>query len=1369
MLNKLFLEHYLTSFVAVLTTIISINVTHAELIRYDFVSTAISVPVILGGSSTAVGYVIINDDTILTPNLEVGLTGVVDFEWSVTSGDYFGLGTKFTLDDLTDFYCICNNTSTTSELTFSAYTQNFIATRDLASNDHTSMVDNAHTVRVLYSHTITRISSNDVTIDAIDLPPAHDVVVARDDIAELIEPGQSIIIDVLANDSDSSVSLVPDSVTIQTAPVNGSVWVDQIEGLVVYTHNDSATTRDSFTYTVRDIHGIMSNESTVSITIASNPVASCGKALGLDGVNDWVNIPDLRLAGDFTIEGWFNLAPGIDYRDAIFGQEGSGPDIHFSAGRVRLYAYGIRVTAKTPLIADTWGHIAITRSGSNLTVYVNSVKDATGRWNGPLSIKAIGRGNRGFAKGMLDEIRIWELARTETEISNSYDTSVDPNTAGLLGYWSFNNADQKITDVSSFENHGSLGINTAAGSDDPVHLDSTVLLNERCGNTSGTPTSPIANDDTVGPIQANSTITFNVTENDVDSDGDLNPTGVVIVSAPNEGIATVNPSGTITYISTDSAAVTDTLRYTVTDSEGLFSNEATVTITLVPIDEPPSPIAVDDYVGPVEAGGTLTFSVLDNDDINMNPSSVLIISTPIKGNVTVNSDGTITYINTSTAATLDTLSYTVEDVHGVISNIATVTITVIKSNEAPVTVGDLIGPVYLGGAIRFTVTDNDVDNDGDLNLGSVSVISGPYFGTATVDSSGIITYTQTDPSGPDFDQLSYTVADTEGAISRETTISIKVIQSTFSDEAVTKLLAKNGAEKDGFGLSVSISGNTAVITAIGDSPHTGAAYVFVRDGIGGWIQQAKLIAVSDTEEDGFGTSASISGDTVVIGAFLDGDNGVNSGSAYIFVRDENGIWSQQAKLVADDGDSNDLFGASVSIFDNTVVIGAVWDNNETTNGSPFGSAYIFVRDEEGQWNQQTKFTPDDVSTQSSFGKSVSISGDTVIIGTLSNSAYVFIQDENGDWNQNKLVADNGSENDRFGSSVSVSENTAVIGAPNSSAAYVFVRDVNSDWNQQTRLVTENGGVNDRFGSSVSISEDTMIISAAGDDEKGIESGSAYVFVRDNFGNWNQQKKLVAYDGSAHDRVGRSNSSVSISGKTVVVGAVGDDDYGSDSGSAYIYDLTNIDTTASCGKGIEFDGINDWINIPDLRLAGDFTIEGWFKIAPGIDYRDAIFGQEGSGPDIHFSAGRVRLYAYGIRITAKTPLIADTWGHIAITRSGTTLTVYINGVKDATGRWKGILNIKAIGRGNRGFVKGMMDEIRIWNLARTEAEISSSFDTSVDPNIAGLLGYWNLNGVDQIITDSSSMANHGMLGANTSDGTDDPVRLNTAAPLTESCD
>ena len=1196
--------------------------------------------------------------------------------------------------------------------------------------------------------------------------------VANDDTVGSIETGGTKSFVVTENDVDSDGTIENNSLVIVSYPSAGSIEIDYDTGKITYIHDGSATTSDSFSYTVKDNRRVVSNVATVSITI--NPVASCeAGSIELDGINDWVNIPDLTLANDFTIEGWFKLAPGIDYRDAIFGQEGSGPNIHFTAGRVRLYAYGIRVTAKTALSADTWGHIAITRSGSNLTVYVNGVKDATGRWNGSLNIKAIGRGNRGFTKGILDEIRIWELARTETEISNSYDTSVDPNIAGLLGYWGFNGADQISTDASSFANHGSLGSSTSVGLDDPIRLDLNAPLSENCNDDiGGNPTAPIAKNDTFGPVEAGSTTTFNVTENDIDSDGDLNLSSVLIVSDPSNGIATVNSSGTITYSHTNTVETTDTLRYTVTDSEGLISNEATVQI-LITSEEPSIPIAFDDTVGPMDTGGTLTFSVLDNDiapNINLNPASVSILSTPTNGNVTVNSDGTITYINTGTTATTDTLSYTVANLEGTISNEATVTIGVIKPNEAPVTANDIIA-VPSGGTIRFTVTDNDIDNDGNLDPTSVEIVSSPYFGTVTVDDLGIITYTNGD--GPNFDEIRYTVADTEGAISRETTIAIRVYQAPINDQTVNKLLAKNGAENDGFGHSVSISGDTAVITG------GGAAYVFIPDGIGGWFQQAKLIATDEAEGNAFGTSVSIYGDTVVIGAFLDSDNGINSGSAYIFKRDENGNWNQQAKLLVDDGDSDDLFGASVSIFENTVVIGAVWDNNETTNNTLQGSAYIFVRDEEGHWNQQAKLIADDISTQSSyysFGTSVSMSGEAVVIGTLSNSAYIFTQDDNGDWNQDsKLVSENGSTNDRFGISVSISGNTAVIGARaddgnalNSGSAYVFVRDVNGEWNQQTKLMADDGNENDWFGTSVSISEDTMIISAEGDDANGTDSGSAYTFVRDDMGNWNQQTKLLAYDGSAHDRFGRSSGSVSISGKTAVVAAVGDDDNGTDSGSVYIFDLTNTGTIASCGKSLELDGINDWINIPDLTLANNFTIEGWFKLAPGIDYRDAIFGQEGSGPDIHFSAGRVRLYAYGIRVTAKTPLIADTWGHIAITRSGSNLTVYINGVKDATGRWNGSLKIKAIGRGNRGYAKGMMDEIRIWEVARTESEISNSYDTSVDPNLAGLIGYWNFNGADQTITDVSRMGNHGSLGTSTVVGSDDPVRLGSTDPLIESC-
>jgi hypothetical protein len=113
-------------------------------------------------------------------------------------------------------------------------------------------------------------------------------------------------------------------------------------------------------------------------------------------------------------------------------------------------------------------------------------------------------------------------------------------------------------------------------------------------------------------------------------------------------------------------------------------------------------------------------------------------------------------------------------------------------------------------------------------------------------------------------------------------------------------------------------------------------------------------------------------------------------------------------------------------------------------------------------------------------------------------------------------------------------------------------------------------------------------------------------------------------------------------------------------------------------------------------------------------------------------------------------------------------VYVNGIEDATGRWGGVLNIKAIGRGNRGYYKGMMDEIRIWDIARTEAEISAGYEAEVEPNMQGLIGYWNFNGTEQIISDNSSSQNNGSLGANTDIGTDDPIRLDVNAPFTENC-
>ena len=245
---------------------------------------------------------------------------------------------------------------------------------------------------------------------------------------------------------------------------------------------------------------------------------------------------------------------------------------------------------------------------------------------------------------------------------------------------------------------------------------------------------------------------------------------------------------------------------------------------------------------------------------------------------------------------------------------------------------------------------------------------------------------------------------------------------------------------------------------------SGSAYVFTRDTAGdltsGWTQVAKLTADDGAAEDYFGSSVSIDGDTVVVGANGDDDNESSSGSAYVFTRTTAGDlasgWTQVAKLTAGDGAANDYFGYSVSIDGDTVVIGA--QETTTTKGDDSGSAYVFARDTAGDlasnWTQVAKLTADDGAASDYFGCSVSIDGDTVVIGANgdnekgsdSGSAYMFTRTTAGDlasgWTQvAKLTAGDGDAGDMFGYSVSIDGNAVVIGASSqissSASAYVF--------------------------------------------------------------------------------------------------------------------------------------------------------------------------------------------------------------------------------------------------------------------------------------------------------------------------------------------
>ena len=131
----------------------------------------------------------------------------------------------------------------------------------------------------------------------------------------------------------------------------------------------------------------------------------------------------------------------------------------------------------------------------------------------------------------------------------------------------------------------------------------------------------------------------------------------------------------------------------------------------------------------------------------------------------------------------------------------------------------------------------------------------------------------------------------------------------------------------------------ALAGVIGHGLNSGSAYVFVRDAAGVWTQGPKLLAPDGAEGDLFGKSVALNGDTAVVGAYRDDDNGLFFGSAYVFAPDAGGLWTQQSKLLASDGALGDFFGGAVAVSGNTVVVGAALDDD---NGFNAGSAYLFT-------------------------------------------------------------------------------------------------------------------------------------------------------------------------------------------------------------------------------------------------------------------------------------------------------------------------------------------------------------------------------------------------------------------------------------------
>ena len=256
-----------------------------------------------------------------------------------------------------------------------------------------------------------------------------------------------------------------------------------------------------------------------------------------------------------------------------------------------------------------------------------------------------------------------------------------------------------------------------------------------------------------------------------------------------------------------------------------------------------------------------------------------------------------------------------------------------------------------------------------------------------------------------------------------------------------RLIPKDGVAYDRFGYAVAVDDNTAVIGAHGKGAGAGSVYVYTKGSSGSWRQTAKLIASDGEEGDNFGISVALDGDTdtVVVGAYGDDqhDNRADSGSVYVYTKNPRGVWVQAAKLVASDAAEGHWFGYAVAVDDNTVLIGAPQDNHNNNDDDDLGSAYVYTKDPNGAWRQTAKLTASDGAEGDNFGISVAVDGNTAVIGAHgtdrndadTGSAYVFTKNPDDAWSeQTKLVASDGAAGDRFGISVAVEGDTAVIGA-----------------------------------------------------------------------------------------------------------------------------------------------------------------------------------------------------------------------------------------------------------------------------------------------------------------------------------------------------
>jgi hypothetical protein len=366
-----------------------------------------------------------------------------------------------------------------------------------------------------------------------------------------------------------------------------------------------------------------------------------------------------------------------------------------------------------------------------------------------------------------------------------------------------------------------------------------------------------------------------------------------------------------------------------------------------------------------------------------------------------------------------------------------------------------------------------------------------------------------------------------------------------------KLLASDGNSHDHFGTAVSISGNRAVIGAGGDEDPIsgGSAYVFERDASGVWQEVAKLVGSSPTVADCFGCAAEVFGDRLIVGAREHGAS--DRGSAYILERDVQGAWIEVAHLQASDGGPNDHFGHSVSLFGDRAVVGAL--NYDLPSEADAGAVYVFERNASGSWVEVAILTGSETTSNTyQFGTDVSLYGARLAVATrLGNAVYLFERTGGGIWVEAAVFS---SLQYPLGDCLSLVGDRLLVGAPwfdhdgipYAGMASIFERSGGGTWMQTATLVASDAQADDQFGLSVALSPSRALVTAARDDP----TGSVYEYELTSSGTWIETTRFAP---SVPVASGLTRASA-VSPDVVIASSHEDDDLGTFSGSALVFDV-----------------------------------------------------------------------------------------------------------------------------------------------------------------------------------------------------------------------